>query len=164
MRTIIAIRHAKSSWASPNLTDQERPLNKRGHNDAPRMAKILKEIEGQVDIFCSSPAKRAHSTAMYFADCYEIAHNEISIEHDLYFKDESDILDLIQNQQDKHQNMMFFSHNPTITGFVNQFTDVYIDNIPTCGISILKAQVNTWQEVNSSTLKLVKSLYPKMIQ
>jgi len=163
LKTIIAIRHAKSSWAEPNLTDQQRPLNKRGHGDAPRMAKYLESFEAKIDSFYSSPAKRAFTTACYFADHFGIAQKDIQIEHDLYFGEESDMLDLIQRQDDDLKSMIFFSHNPTITNFINQFSQTYISNIPTCGISVLKSEVESWENVNEDSMKLVNSFYPKLI-
>ena len=43
MKTVILMRHAKSSWKDPEITDHERPLTKRGEKDAPKMGKLLKE-------------------------------------------------------------------------------------------------------------------------
>ena len=59
MKTLILVRHAKSSWDSPGLSDFDRPLNERGKADAPEMAGRLKEKKINVDLFVSSPAKRA---------------------------------------------------------------------------------------------------------
>ncbi|MFB3041695.1 MAG: histidine phosphatase family protein, partial [Candidatus Poribacteria bacterium] len=63
MKTLLILRHAKSSWEHPELTDHDRPLNKRGKRDAPRMGKLLR-VQGLVpDLIMSSTAKRARSTA-----------------------------------------------------------------------------------------------------
>ncbi len=43
LKTLLLIRHAKSSWDDPELTDYERPLNERGKKDAPAMAEKLYE-------------------------------------------------------------------------------------------------------------------------
>ena len=66
MKTLILVRHAKSSWDAVGLEDFERPLNERGKEDAPLMAKRLKDKKIKPDIFLSSPAKRALKTARYF--------------------------------------------------------------------------------------------------
>ncbi|HRG10817.1 MAG TPA: histidine phosphatase family protein, partial [Cyclobacteriaceae bacterium] len=58
MKILYLIRHAKSSWDNPKLEDFDRPLNKRGQKDAPRMAKRLKEKRITPDIMLSSPAER----------------------------------------------------------------------------------------------------------
>ncbi|HEY0356372.1 MAG TPA: histidine phosphatase family protein [Flavisolibacter sp.] len=59
MKTLLLVRHAKSSWDAPGLSDFDRPLNERGKNDAPEMAKRLKAKGVSIDLFVSSPAKRA---------------------------------------------------------------------------------------------------------
>ena len=43
MKTLLVLRHAKSSWSDPALDDHERPLNKRGRRDAPRMGELVRE-------------------------------------------------------------------------------------------------------------------------
>lgn len=68
MKHLYLIRHAKSSWSNPLLDDFERPLNQRGKNDAPLMAKILLEKQIFPDFLLSSPAKRAKTTAEIFAE------------------------------------------------------------------------------------------------
>jgi phosphohistidine phosphatase len=63
MKTILLLRHAKSSWEDPDLPDYDRPLNKRGKNDAPRMGKLLKDKDIIPDLIISSTAARAKKTA-----------------------------------------------------------------------------------------------------
>ena len=70
MKTLLLIRHAKSSWDNLQLSDFERPLNDRGKNDAPLMAKRVKERKIKIERFISSPAKRAKKTAAIFMDEY----------------------------------------------------------------------------------------------
>ncbi len=41
MKSLLILRHAKSSWKHPELTDHDRPLNKRGKRDAPRMGRNI---------------------------------------------------------------------------------------------------------------------------
>lgn len=41
MKQLTLIRHAKSSWDYPSLTDHDRPLGERGLRDAPRMGQHL---------------------------------------------------------------------------------------------------------------------------
>ena len=68
MKKIYILRHAKSSWKDEGLPDHDRPLNKRGKRDAPRMGRLLAE-EGLVpDLIVSSTAKRAHKTTTEVAD------------------------------------------------------------------------------------------------
>ena len=63
MKTLLILRHAKSSWKDLELPDQDRPLNKRGRHDAPRMGKLLKQEDLIPDHIVSSTALRAKKTA-----------------------------------------------------------------------------------------------------
>ena len=68
MKTLIIVRHAKSSWDDPDISDFNRPLNERGKKDAPRMAKRLKEKDLAFNTVVSSPAVRALTTCEAFVD------------------------------------------------------------------------------------------------
>ena len=84
MKTILLVRHAKSSWENFSVNDEERPLNPRGKKDAPEMAKRLLKKNILIDVFLSSPALRAKTTAEIFADEYEMGRNKIIIILELY--------------------------------------------------------------------------------
>lgn len=62
-KTLTLLRHAKSSWKSDALSDFDRPLNSRGRQDAPEMARRLQAAGIRPSLIVSSPAKRAWSTA-----------------------------------------------------------------------------------------------------
>jgi phosphohistidine phosphatase len=69
MKTLYVIRHAKSSWDDPTLSDFDRPLNKRGKRDAPAMGKRLVHDDRVVpDLLLSSPAERALTTCKIIAE------------------------------------------------------------------------------------------------
>jgi len=162
MKRIIITRHAKSSWENVNLTDKERPLNKRGLKDAPRMGRLLQSIFPKIGIFYSSPAVRAYETSKFYASAYEFPIEKISIETDLYFGDESDIFELIQNTDEAVDTIGIFTHNPTITYFVNKFSKDYIDNVPTCGSCVLESSVSSWKDVDINNTVLVDYYFPKL--
>ena len=77
MKTLLLIRHAKSSWDNATLSDFERPLNERGKYDAPLMAKKLKDKKIEIDAFVSSPAKRAKKTAEIFMHEFEVKEKKL---------------------------------------------------------------------------------------
>jgi phosphohistidine phosphatase len=58
MKTLLIMRHAKSSWKDPDLSDHDRPLNKRGKHDAPRMGKLLKDEDLVPALIISSTAAK----------------------------------------------------------------------------------------------------------
>lgn len=163
MKTLILIRHAKSSWNDPALDDFDRPLNERGKRDAPRMGKRLKEKRITPDLMLSSPARRAFSTAKKIAKVLKYKKDNIKTERRLYHADEEIILDVIKSVKDKHQVVLVFGHNPGLTEFVNTLQDTgeEIDNIPTCGIAAFQININSWSELSWGKGKMIFFDYPK---
>ncbi|MEM7024665.1 MAG: histidine phosphatase family protein, partial [Pseudomonadota bacterium] len=62
MRTLLLLRHAKSSWDDPSLADLDRPLAPRGRKAAPAMAKFMVKKRWVPDLVLSSPAERVRET------------------------------------------------------------------------------------------------------
>lgn len=163
MKTLYVIRHAKSSWDIPDISDFDRPLNDRGRRDAPRMAKRMKERHVNPDLMLSSPATRALSTCKRFAEIMGYAKGKIKTDHTLYHANEDEILSVIRNVKDKHSVLMVFGHNPGLTDFVNQLSreDNFIGNLPTCGIVSFTFDVERWQDVGFGNGQFVFFDFPK---
>src|SRR5687768_6122328 len=100
MKTLILVRHAKSSWDTPGLSDFDRPLNERGKKDAPEMAERLKEKGLKPDVFVSSPAKRARRTARFFAEAFGVEKGDIVLVEDLYMATEEAFIKAIKGLKD----------------------------------------------------------------
>jgi phosphohistidine phosphatase len=161
MKTLILVRHAKSSWDDGSLNDLERPLSKRGKHDAPLMGRLLMEKGEKPDLIVSSPAKRAFSTAKKIAAELGIKKKHIKTSEDLYLADINDFLEVISRIEDNIQNLMIFSHNFSITDFANFLTGEKINNIPTCGAVKAELDINSWIDIKDKKGRLVYFEYPK---
>jgi phosphohistidine phosphatase len=162
MKMLYVIRHAKSSWKNPLMDDFDRPLNKRGEHDAPRMGKRLKKKNITADLLLSSPAKRALTTCQEIAAVLNYSPVKIKTERKLYHASEETILQVIKLCDDKHHVVMYFGHNPGLTDFVNQLTDTVIDNVPTCGIVACSLPIDSWKDLEWKQAKIEFFDYPKM--
>lgn len=162
MKTLVIVRHAKSSWADLSLSDHQRPLNKRGKRDAPMMGARLADRELPVDRVISSSAVRALATAEMITSEMGLPWDEIQIEDGLYHASEEDMLDLIQEQDDHVDCLMLFGHNPGMTYLVNDLSDMDLDNLPTCGVVVLKFDVYSWSEVGEIEAVSAELDFPKM--
>lgn len=161
-KTLLLIRHAKSSWEIGTLTDFERPLNDRGIKDAPAMAKRLKSQNLHINAFVSSPAKRAKKTAEFFADVYLQNNDAIIFISKLYHADTNAFFDVISNLDDSLNAVAVFSHNSGITEFANLLTDtVKVDYIPTCGIFAVKINTPKWADFKKAKKEFLFFDYPK---
>lgn len=161
MKTLILVRHAKSSWDATGIDDIDRPLNERGKTDAPVMAKRLKDKNIKIDILISSPAKRAKRTAKYFAEEFDFDKKATELIDKLYGASVPVFLEVVAAIKDKHQAAVIFSHNPGITEFANTLTSVHIDNMPTCGVFAVQANIDKWEEFIKSEKKFLFFDYPK---
>jgi phosphohistidine phosphatase len=162
VKHLLIIRHAKSSWAGIGEADFDRPLNERGKNDAPMMAKRLLDRQVPIDIFISSTANRALSTAAYFAGIYQVEKNAIQQVRKLYHAHPSVFYEVISNIDYTVSSAALFSHNPGITEFVNGLTATHIDNIPTCGIFAVTADIAEWKDFAKAKKTFWFFDYPKL--
>lgn len=161
MKTICLVRHAKSSWKNTEMSDIERPLNKRGERDAPFMASILKEKEFAPELILSSPALRAFTTAKIFAETLGYPENNIKLDINIYESGAKVIFKTLKSIEKTVSNVMLFGHNPDITYLASFLSGVYIDNIPTCGIVCIEFDVNDWKKLDERAGKLKFFEYPK---
>lgn len=161
MLTLYLVRHAKSSWAEPGISDKDRPLNKRGKHDAPKMGSLLYAKGAKPGLMVSSPAKRAYSTAKRFADELDYSAKDIVKNDRLYMADVEDFYTVIKETGGYVKELILFSHNYGITYFANFITGSNIDNIPTCGVVKAEFDINSWQEIENQKGKLVWFEYPK---
>jgi len=150
MKTVLLVRHAKSSWDDFSIPDFDRPLNGRGKKNAPEMAQRLLKKGIAIDAFLSSPAKRARKTAKYFAKEYGRKKEEIILVPDLYEPTNEAFSKTIAKAPADAASLALFAHNPGITDYANQLTEVKIDNLPTSGIFAVSAEVDDWKTFHAA--------------
>ncbi|MEI9920788.1 MAG: histidine phosphatase family protein [Bacteroidota bacterium] len=161
MKTLILVRHAKSSWDDASLSDFNRPLNERGERDAPRMAKRLKEKDLPVDTILTSPSVRTLTTCNVFVDVLGLPKAQVKTVKELYHAGDEMILKVIKGINDNCRVAMIFGHNPGLTDFVNNLCEEEIDNIPTCGVVRCELKVDRWNDVKWGSAEITFFDYPK---
>jgi phosphohistidine phosphatase len=161
VKTLLIIRHAKSE-SSFTLTDFERPLNDRGKNDAPDMAKRIMEKKITIDGFVSSPAKRAKKTAELFCETMGGDTDSILFVSSLYHAPPEVFYEVIKNLSDSFNTAAVFAHNPGITYFVNELVlGIQIDNMPTCAVFAIQTDINQWKDFKKSKKEFLFFDFPK---
>ena len=149
MKTLLVLRHAKSSWNDPALDDHERPLNKRGRRDAPRMGELVREYGLMPGVVISSDAVRARLTAEAVAEAARYA-GEILLDPRLYMAGPADILSLLQRVREKAETVMIVGHNPGLEKLVEQLTGEWQD-LPTAALAQIGLPIDQWCELKLST-------------
>lgn len=163
MKSLLIIRHAKSSWDF-NVEDFDRPLNHRGESDAPAMAKRLLKKDIKIDTFVSSPAKRAFTTAVLFAEVFDEKKKNIIIVPSLYEASVGAFFSAVEGFEKDFKNVALFSHNPGITAFANTLTTTTIDDMPTCAVFAIKVDIKKWEDFREAKKEFWFFDYPKAQQ
>jgi len=161
VKTLILVRHAKSSWKDPELADFDRPLNARGKRDAPLMGRRLAARGERPDLMLSSPARRAVATMKKIAAAAGFDEREIVTDDRLYEADAHDLLEVVRGIDDKRAKVLLCGHNPGLTDLCNLICNCSIDNIPTCGILSLGFHCDSWKDVELRSGKVLYFDYPK---
>ena len=159
--TLVLIRHAKSSWATPFESDFDRSLNDRGKQDAPVMGAKLKALQLIPDMIISSTAKRTRQTAKRIAKEVGFDIDKIKWEEKLYHCIPSVFEEVIQRIDDKVKTVFIVAHNPGITDFVNELSPEFkIDNMPTCSVAAAHITDGEWSTFASSKKEVFLFEYP----
>lgn len=160
MKTLLVLRHAKSSWKDESLTDHERPLNQRGIGDAPVMGKLLRKQELVPELIISSSAKRALATAKLVAEAcgYE---EKIAVSQDFYMGDPDDYFGRLRLVPDNLTRVMIVGHNPGMEELVADLTGHY-ERLPTAALAEIELPVDSWMQLTGVTEgRLVNLWHPR---
>ena len=161
MKTLYFVRHAKSSWKL-DIDDHQRPLKKRGINDATLVStKVAAEM--QVPQYCiSSDAVRAKSTAVFFKNAFNVADDNFVLDHSLYDFSGQQVMSMIKNLDNANDCVMIFGHNHAFTSIVNMLGDEYIENLPTSGFVAIEFNAESWQNIIIG--KTTKIIFPRHLK
>lgn len=163
MKKLFLVRHAKSSWDDARLADIDRPLGERGNMDVISMGQFLAKMPILPDIIISSPAVRAFDTAVALARA--IAYEkEIEKNDKIYPGSPFSLWSVIQSLPNASASAMIVGHNPALTEFANELSDIYIDNIPTCGVLGVSWQKEKWNDIDKKGAGFLFFEYPKKLR
>jgi phosphohistidine phosphatase len=149
MKTLLLLRHAKSSWNQPELHDHDRPLNKRGKKEAPLVGKYLKDHDLMPDLILSSTARRAHDTAQAVLEESGFP-GQVDLYQDLYLSDTACYLDILCCLPDDANRVLVVGHNPDLEELLTLLTDV-TEHLPTASLAQVDLPITCWQELNEAT-------------
>lgn len=158
MKTLVLIRHAKSSWED-DVTDIRRPLSKRGFTDANLLSKSLHSFNFYPDAIFSSPANRALSTCTIFMKNLGFPDRILKTEEQLYDFGGQSVLRFIKNLDNTLNQVMIFGHNHAFTELTNTLGDRTIDNLPTSGFVMIQFEIDSWKGLENGSTKMI--LTPK---
>jgi len=159
MKTLFILRHAKSSWDNPKLSDFERPLNNRGKKAAPFMGELMAKNDFIPDVILSSPAKRAKQTAKLAKKAGKL-DAPIKFDKRIYEASPRALLHIISETSNKFKSSMIVGHNSGVEiliailcGEHHQFT--------TANLAVIKLKIDSWNEIAEGCGNLKALLRPR---
>jgi phosphohistidine phosphatase len=157
MKTLLILRHAKSSWKKPGLADHDRPLNKRGKGDAPRMGQWVEQQDLVPDLIITSTANRARVTAEVVAENsgYE---GEIQLERSFYMGYPEAYLEVLRQLPDEVQTVMVVGHNPGLEELLEELV-MEPERLPTAALARIDLPIQTWQELDDEVVGELVNLW-----
>lgn len=145
MKTLILMRHAKSSWKHPELKDHERGLNKRGKKEAPQMGTLLKDNELVPQRILTSTAERSRMTAQAVVEAMHYT-GDVSYLDTLYMAEPEIYLELLSLMPDDVERILVIGHNPGLEGLL-QILSGRVESLPTSAVAYLSLPIRSWKEV-----------------
>ena len=160
MKTLLILRHGKSSWSSPDLGDHDRPLKGRGRRDSTRMGEELLARDLVPDLILSSTARRARSTARRAAEAAGCA-DRITETRELYLTGvEHQLRTIAAHAGDEHQRVMVVGHNPTLEDMVERLTGEE-ERVTTANLARIDLDIESWRRLPDARGELRFLLRPR---
>lgn len=159
MKTLLLLRHAKSSWGDPQLRDFDRPLAARGKRDAPRIGKALQERGPAPDLILSSPAARARETIAAVVDSANLTRRPV-FDESIYGASSAELMEIIRHLPVESSCALIVGHNPGFEDTLRRLTGAH-ERMPTAALACIEFQVQRWEDVEDEQGKLLWLLTPK---
>ena len=160
MKRLTLMRHANAQWKDPQVSDFDRPLNRRGTSEAEAMSRRLIELKLIPTILLTSSARRAQQTADIVARELGVLPRNMRSEESLYLAPVADILRVIQTTGPRIPHLMIVGHNPGMTEIANLLAPTARIDLATAAICSLTFDVRSWLDVQADRLREVRSESP----
>ncbi len=161
MKTLILVRHGKSSWEY-GVSDKDRPLKERGINDAHLVGDHFKEHAADIAAAYSSPACRALHTAMIVLREFNFPLDQFRVTNELYDFSGSAVVDFVRGLDDSIDKAIIFGHNFAFTNIANQWGNITVHNLPTAGLVQIRFDINSWSDVQKGKSEHI--IFPKQLR
>jgi phosphohistidine phosphatase len=146
MKTLLLMRHGKSSWKDDNLADFDRPLKKRGKRDVAKMAEMMKQERLIPDYVLASPAVRSRETVEVLAKELDLDDDMIEYVEEFYQAEIEDYLGALSDVTDSFRKVLIVAHNPTLEALLQTIAGE-IEPLTTSAIACIKVGIASWEEL-----------------
>jgi phosphohistidine phosphatase len=159
MKTLLLLRHAKSSWKTGSVKDFDRPLNQRGLKTAPHVGKLLRKRKLKLDLVLSSPAERARQTTQLMLESAQLSI-ELRYDERIYEASAARLLEIVSQIDDSADVAMLVGHNPGIEELLEVLTGES-GRMPTAALARIELNIEKWNKVRAGAGRLEWLTKPK---
>jgi len=149
-KTLLIMRHAKSSWKNEKLKDIDRPLKHRGEEAANLIGKVLVKTELVPQVVLSSPAQRAKQTAELVVEESKFK-GELKFVDSFYMGEPENYIKALKELPDEIERVMVVGHNPGLEALL-QLLDGKVDSLPTGSLAYLVLDLKHWADLTKATV------------
>jgi phosphohistidine phosphatase len=150
LKTLLILRHAKSSFKNPNLSDHDRPLDELARKDALQLGKLLRNKELVPDFIVSSTALRAKTTADLVADGCRFV-GEVVLKQPLYQAKPIDYVKILEQLSDRYERVLLIGHNPTVEDAIEMLIGSSDVTMSPCTLAHLDLTIRKWSDLKQGT-------------
>lgn len=163
-KTLLLVRHAKSSWEVSGIHDHERPLLPEGIERTLDVADYIAEKGVFPDLIISSHAVRAYETARLIAGRLGYPQEAIETDSDIYYQGSDTLYELVMALPDNKDVVMMIGHNPAMSQFANLFLDDKVNYLPTTGVVCVAFDTAEWSQITEAAASTMFYITPKLLK
>jgi len=160
---VYLLRHAQSAERQGSQPDELRELTTHGSWQAEQIGIFLRNNKKNPDIICSSPAIRAHQTALNVVKQIDYDTGKIELVESIYNLTVDAFFDLIASIDNILSHLMIVGHNPMISYIADFLINGKTGNMSPATLAIIEFDTTTWQEVSQGVGTLVSFVSPEHI-
>jgi phosphohistidine phosphatase len=165
MRTLVLLRHAKSSWDDPGVRDFARVLAPRGRRDAPKMGLLLRASGVEVEQVLCSTAVRARETLELVKKAAKYT-GPVEYTDEIYEASYRRLLDLVRKLSNDAKTALLVGHNPGFEDLVRYLCSPNGDvgvHLPTAALVCIDFDMSDWSATVEGSGALRWLAIPKML-
>ena len=162
MKTLLLLRHAKSSRKDNGVRDFDRPLNQRGLKTAPAIGRLIRKRKLQPDLVLSSPAERARQTTQLVIEAAGLK-TELRYDERIYEASVARLLEIVSQIDDEANMVMFVGHNPGFEELLEMLTGE-AHTLPTAALACIELNIEKWNKVRAGGGHLEWLVKPKELK
>jgi len=162
MKTLLLLRHAKSSWKDTNARDFDRPLNQRGLKAAPAVGRLIRKRKLQLDLVLSSPAERARQTTQLVLEAAGLK-TELRYDERIYEASSARLFEIVSQIDDEADIVLLVGHNPGLEDLLAALTGE-ARSFPTAALAFIALDIEKWNKVRAGGGQLESLAKPKELK